>query len=161
MMKQLRFTLTLLVLSLFALPMGAQTIQTSTTLSAAVTSTAATTITVASATGISRNSTSLFFPISGEVMSVNGVSGTIISVSRGANGTRAYTLANSATVLVLQTGSTVDYDPGGSCTRGQGLARFSPVVNTVTGNVWVCTSGTWAGTNLRPFVFNSFPAFTQ
>src|SRR5690242_16907851 len=107
--------LTLLAaLFLFAGSASAQTYLSSTTLGAAVTSTNANTVTVASATGITANTISLY--VDNEMMAVTRVSGTQISVQRGANGSVAQTHASGATVVIVPVPATVSADLVGSCT---------------------------------------------
>lgn len=148
------------IMGLLALPAQAQTILTQGTVSTAVTSTTTTTVIVSSATGLAVNTTSLFFPITGEIMSVNSISGTTVGVTRGANGTVPQLLAASAVFIIAQTGSVVGYEPGGACTRGQGIARFSPVISSRSGNIYVCRSSIWQGTNTRLITYNSTAPFS-
>lgn len=139
-----------------------QTYATNTTLSAAVTSASATTIRVTSATGFTVGYT---LYLDGEAMSINAVSGTTITVFRGAFGTMAGTHANGATVIVGPPSmfSTMD-PPMGSCTPGN-YANL-PLVNIITGDVWICryvasspmggaTNRIWTATNARNKTYNS------
>lgn len=145
--------------SAWAALLGAQTVMTATTLSAAVDATQQT-ITVASATTFA---TGAKVWIDQEQMTVISVSGTVITVRRGSEGTAARGHANAETVLVGTETATVvwfyGYDPnvGQSCTRGTGQARNSPWINTRTGVVWNCLGSTslWNGTHTAPITYNS------
>lgn len=136
----------------FALPATAQTVLTTTTLGAAIngypTNPAQRTVTVASATGITAGTTGLFLPGTGEYMAVTNVSGLVISVIRGSDGTRAWPAPTSSTVFITQSGSTTKYTPYGACTRGTGLATFQPIINTRTADLAICSLvGAWRVTN--------------
>jgi hypothetical protein len=131
-------SLSLIVVAL-ALSVGAsaQTALTQTTLSAAVNS-STTRITVASATGITANSTLLY--VDNEALFVNSVAGTTIGVQRGASGTKAFAHISGAGVLAGPPNAFVSFDPSGACTNGAGLFLYSPVVNVNTGNQWLCST---------------------
>lgn len=159
-----------LIGSLFAVPTEAQTILNTTTLAAAIDA-SQTTITVASTSNITvastANATGLFVPLTGEYMSVISVpvSGTV-QVRRGVSPTRPYLAPTSSVVIIVTSpAALVDYTPGGACTRGSGIARYSPLIDLKTGDVWVCRSITgnspqWQSANLRPFTAGSTPPFT-
>lgn len=132
----------------------AQTALTQTTLSNAITSNQ-TTIQVASATGINAPqpfggpsqtpgiSTELV--VDGEAMVVRAVSGTLITVQRGASGSIATAHNSGAIVWAQNPTAFVSFDQAGSCTAGQ---TFSPTIaiNTPFRNVvhyWNCISSTW------------------
>lgn len=139
-----------------SLPCFAQTAQTSTTLSAAITSTSATTISLTSVSGIScpvNQSCSQIF-VDRELMqviSVNTAANTV-QVVRGAEGTRAfYHLA----------GSTVYYGPGnnfsanyewGACSPTSEL--YLPHIDYVTGDIFDCrvASGTPTSTSTAQWI---------
>ena len=152
--------LALLVVVLWAMPTQAQTVLSQTTLAAAINGfpgDAQRTVTVASATGITANTTALFIPTTGEYMTVTAVSGVVISVIRGSGGTRTWPAANAAVVVVVPPAATVQYTPTGTCTRGEGLAQYQPVINTRTGDVSVCMlTGLWNTTNAVVYTPNSF-----
>jgi len=120
-------------------------IVTATKLSVAVTSTSTTTFTVASATGITANTTVLYIEDGtggpGEAVFVNSVSGTQIGVTRGYNGTLANTHLAGTVVLVGAAGGGpfVNVEPSGSCVAAN---SFTPTVNIFTGNQWICSSVT-------------------
>ena len=161
-MKNLK---TLLIALLFLAPaLNAQTIVTWTTLGAAVDTMPGSTnfapavragqqtfVKVASTTGITAPSTSdntkdTTLVIDQEWMRVLAVNTTtlIVTVQRGASGTRAASHANSATVAVLQTSLTTYFrNPAqGACTRGNEpmLPRIDPVTSIVSdcnNNQWV------------------------
>ncbi len=128
-----------------------QTALTQTTLSTAVTTTSQTTLQVASATGINAPqpfqtsgmagvSTQLY--IDDEMLAVERVQGTLLTVQRGINGTRARTHASGANVFIVQmqtqTQAAIAYSLGGSCTPGVGLAAFSPVIDYYDAQTYQC-----------------------
>lgn len=135
-----------------------QTYITSTTLAAAVTSPSTDTISVASATGVSAGRV---IYVDREAMTVVSVSGTSVRVFRGAFGTVAGTHGNGATVLVGVPAQFVSVDPApGSCTASD--YPNLPLVNVITGNVWLCrytgpaqTYTRWAATNSTLITYNS------
>lgn len=143
------------LLSLCWEPLAAFTQLTSTTLSAAVTSESAQTITVTSATGIAVNTTALF--VDWEYMTVRGVSGTTITVTRGAAGTRAAQHISGATVVIGNPNAFVSVDPAGKCLIANVL--YQPVINIRNGNWWLCRGATasaqWQATNVVNIVYNS------
>lgn len=160
MYTRLRTALTLLLVLILGIgALQAQTVLSNTTLSVAITGfpdAAGNTVRVASATGITANTTGLFVVTTGEYMPVTAVSGTTLTVVRGGDGTRAWPAATSAVVLVVPAAATVQFNPVGPCTRGSGLARYQPVINTRTGDVSICRlAGTWATTNATVFTPNS------
>lgn len=127
----------------------AQTIiLTPTTLSAAIGDSKAHTMVVTSATGFVANTTVAV--IDREMVAVEAVSGTTITIRRGASGTVATTHANSALVFVGSpvafapaTTTRVDQsgNPAGSCTRGSLL--YLPVINLRTATISDCIGGQW------------------
>lgn len=123
----------LLTLATFA---SGQTALTSTTLSAAVSSSSTTTIVVASATGITAGTTGLY--VDREFLDVNAVSGTTITVRRGASGTAANPHISGAVVLVGPKNLFQAYDPDGACTAASTLV--TPWVNIKNGNQWLCST---------------------
>lgn len=135
-MKKLIFCL----LFLIGLASQAQTSLTQTSLSTAVTNTFVTSVRVASATGITANQTMLY--IDGEALWPTAVSGTTISVMRGYNGTISSGHISGAMVLIGPPQAFAVVDPFGSCTNGQGVFQFSPVVNIRNGNQWLCSTVT-------------------
>lgn len=120
--------------------LSAQTAMTSTTLSAAAASSDQT-VTVASATGIIaadlKPNTYLF--IDKEAMRVKTVSGTLIGVERGAEGTRITDHASGARVWLGPPESFYTGEPAGSCTAS--AERYHPRVVITTGNVFSCMDG--------------------
>jgi hypothetical protein len=148
-----RLLITLTLLLAFAAPALAQTSITTTTLSDAMTvpTPGRQTIAVASATGITANSTFLY--IDGGVYQVNVVSGLNITVT---NTQRPMTHLTSARVYVVPIAAQIGLDPVGSCIRGTGgtFPAYSPytlMFNTSNGNIWWCGgaagSRTWRGAN--------------
>lgn len=146
------FTILCLVALAFAPPVHAQQnsiVQTS--LSAAIT-VGQTKFAIASATGVNAPSFSsglagsLLFvqdvgQRGGEVMQVQAISSTTVTVSRGLKGTKASAHASGAMVLVA---TIPDWfyttDPLGSCVLASTYA--SPYVNITNGNQWICSAKT-------------------
>lgn len=140
-MKKLILALTIACLALFGAGSAqAQATLTSTTLSAAVADTSTTTITVASATGFSVNR---LVYVDGEAMTITGVSGTVISVARGASGTKATKHASGATVYVGPQHEFIAKDLSGSCTAGSESPNVAPLINISNGTFYECISGVW------------------
>jgi hypothetical protein len=145
MNKLLKLTLVALLASVSAF---AQTAVTQTTLTAAVTSTSARTLLVASATGIvtpsplTGLSTQLY--IDDEMLDVTAVSGTLITVRRGANGTRARTHITGSNVYAAPPGlgAFIDYPLGGSCPAGSYPA--TPMIDYFDAYIFQCQGGQWA-----------------
>lgn len=133
MKKNITIVSLVLVLASFAF---GQTATTSTTLSAAVTDTSGRVITVASATNINAPSStdatkSTVLLVDGELMQVNAVNGTSITVMRGYAGSRASTHASGATVYVGVGGGAnifTLYTKRGSCTASN--ESYLPQINT-------------------------------
>lgn len=126
----------------------AQTTTTTTTLSAAITQPIGEppqrTISVASATGFTAGTTALF--VDRELMMVQAVSGTTITVRRGAGGLLS-PHANATTVYVgpVGAGPFRRYNPAGSCTATNEL--YLPQINTEDGSRWNCINSVWTLTN--------------
>lgn len=130
-----------------------QYLLTATKLSAAVTDSSKTVFSVASATGITANTTVLYVDDgtggNGEAVFVNTVNGTQIGVTRGYNGTQANLHVSGSVVLAGPPPAFVSTDPSGSCTS---TSAFTPTVNILGGtngqkggNQWICSSvsGHW------------------
>ncbi len=159
-----RILITLVALFLSAVPLSAQTYLTTTTLSNAVTSPSGDTVVLASASTAAVGG-ALY--VDREAMSIIAISGTSIRVARGQLGTSGATHASAATVIIFpvaaQQGALPAYGqsdpPNGTCTPGN--HRFLPIVNVVSGNVWLCrflTAGgvrQWAATNAVLVTYNS------
>ncbi|HLG97162.1 MAG TPA: hypothetical protein VKX49_12690 [Bryobacteraceae bacterium] len=147
-------------LSLAAASLFGQAAMTSTTLSTAVPLSQRgfnTTVFVASATGITAPSVStpqggVGSPTGGpnltvlfvdkELMRVNAVSGTTITVERGYSGTPVMAHNSGATVWVGTPSQFYNIDPFGACTAS--AVPVLPRVVYTTGNVWNCGSnGQW------------------
>lgn len=147
MMKKLSLALSLvLTLTLTAASFGQATatslILTTTKLSAAVASSSTGVFTVASATGITANTTVLFIEDgpggNSEAVFVNSVNGTQIGVTRGYNGTQARAHLSGSVVIAGPPPAFRSTDPSGSCTS---TAEYTPTVNVQgTGHQWVCSS---------------------
>jgi hypothetical protein len=160
-MKRLQNSLAklLLLLSLPALALAQLNTFTTTTLSAAVAGPSGSTppptiITVASATGISGPSLSASPPTQGtllmvdrEAMRVLSVSGTAITVQRGANGTSA---VGHLTGVIVYIGNAQWYAqdpppfvPTGSCTLSKTYAL--PKIELLSGEIFTCdATGVWS-----------------
>ena len=136
--------------------LSAQTILNETTLTNALTDVTTTTFILGSTSNVTAGTTGLFIPLTGEYMTVTTipVSGTV-TVSRGASGTRPMLAPAAARVVITQVGSVINYDPGGACTRGTGIARFSPVINLANGVMWICRTSLWRGALGRDLDENS------
>jgi hypothetical protein len=146
-------------------PTQAQTVANTVTASAAIDA-SSTRFAVSSTANITpsatANSTWLYWPQSNELMRVLSVpvSGTVV-VRRGDFHTRGMAIASAATAIIITSPlAVIDYDPAGACTRGSGLAGFSPVINPVSGTVWVCRSSLWQGTVLTTVTYGSLAPFT-
>lgn len=144
-MKTLKLAvLSLLLVLLPSLALG-QTALTATSTAAAMTATA-TSVVVASATGITVPTNSyMAIYVDKELMTVTRVSGTTVSVIRGQGGTQANAHISGAIVWVLPaTGAAFSFDPQGACT-GANAIQYTPWINQITGNLWICSSvtGKW------------------
>lgn len=148
-------TLSLVLVALLSLVCigSAQTLLTPpTTLSSALTTTYGKTLVVASATGISAPTTpggtagSMLY-IDKELLTVEAVSSTTITVIRGVSGTKAQPHASGAYVWVgpgnafgtglPETGG----PPAGSCTRTNEL--YLPKIDVASGTISDCLNGQW------------------
>lgn len=120
----------------------AQNTLTQTTLAAACGS-ADNIIQVASATGITvaQNTTATVLYIDRELMTVLAVSGTEITVARGAAGTPAAGHASGSAVFAGNPIYFIDHDPQGATAN----ALVSPLINISNGLQWLLSSitGTW------------------
>lgn len=111
-----------LALALLFVPsiVSAQTALTSSTLSAVVTNPSDQTVQVTSATSITApgtGATFVYLLVDKELMGVRAVNGTVISVSRGQNGTRATSHITGAAFFVVPPTGIVNYMPSGQCVR--------------------------------------------
>lgn len=121
------------------MPAYAQTALTQTTLSAAIDSQTRT-FPVASVTGILAGQVGI---IDGETFVVTSTSTGILQVApRGYNGTVGMPHLTGSMVLVGPSQAFLSYDPSGSCTNGQGLFIYSPIINTRSANQWLCSTVT-------------------
>lgn len=154
----------LVALVLLALSASAQTIITPTTLSSAIADSKTTYMVVASATGISAPAqpTGPQLPATdtncyiadgttgagkGELVTVRGVSGTTITIRRGAGGTVAAPHIKNALVFCSSPQNFISRDVQaeqmGSCTRGTAPADVLPKINVKTGVISDCLAGVW------------------
>lgn len=135
----------ILSLSIFfglALPVLAQSALTQTTLSAAVNS-SQTQFAIASATGVTATSTYLY--VDNELMAVNAINSTTVSVTRGYGGTVAQAHVNAAAVYVGAGNAfvvTPAPNPTGSCTRSN--LPVVPIIDTRSGAFIDCLNGKYA-----------------
>lgn len=143
--------ISLAALSVFAL--SAQTVLLPTTLSSAVSDSSGKTIVVASATNFVQFNVAY---VDHELMDIQAVNGTTITVRRGAGGTNASPHASGALVWVGTPNQffarPVPEEKAGSCTRGNELVL--PYINVNTGVISDCLGGYWVnGVNniLSPF----------
>ncbi len=147
----------LAVMALVAVSLPAQTLITNTTLSAAATATTRT-VSLTSASGTAVGS---FLYVDYELMLINGISGTTITVQRGQGGTGVQAHASAAVVLVGAGNLFRNNDPPyGKCVNADYPATSKPWVNVVSGNVWLCRFGsggvgTWQATNQAPITYGS------
>lgn len=138
-----------------AVAASAQTLPTITTLASGITSKTQQQIVVTSATGISaptgnQQPTTVLW-IEKELMPVEAVSGTTITVRRGAGGTRSVPHLSGAYVDIgppAQFSSNPNADPSGTCTRGGnatsvGNTLYLPYFNAATGVKSDCLGGVW------------------
>lgn len=118
---------------------------TQTTLAAAVTQTANRMV-VASATGISAGTVLYiqdYYAAAGELVTVQSVTGTTLVVVRGNTG-RVVAHTSGARVLIAPAPRAFyTNNPLGACTAT--AQPYTPYVNTVTGEQWICSSvtGSW------------------
>lgn len=144
----------LALLTLSSASLLAQTNQSQTTLSAAITATQ-TQFSVASATGISLNSSLL---IDNELMAVSAISSTRITVFRGLGGSVQQAHASAAKVQVLAPGTVYTVARVGPCTLGSAEAAYQPIavfVDSSTVYLQACRSGAWMATSVLPLTVNS------
>lgn len=157
-MNKLKRILVSIVALCVAIPAFAQTLPTITTLSAAITGKTQQQIVVASATNItaptSNQQPTTMLWIDKELLAVEAVSGTTITVRRGASGTRSTPHISGAYVYVgppqqFSSNPTTAGDPSGTCTRGSSSATsvgptlYLPYFNAATGNKSDCIGGVW------------------
>ena len=129
-------------------PAYAQTTLTSTTLSSAITDTSSRTITVTSATSFSANS---LLYIDQEAMVITSVSGTVISVVRGASGTKASTHPSGATIFVGVQYFFSSTGRSGSCTSTSEVVL--PVLDVSTGRIYNCIASMWVSSQAQEISF--------
>lgn len=144
---------------LVSVPLMAQSVLSSTTLSAAMSDTSSRLMTVASATGFAAPSTGaalVYAIIDREVVSVRTVNGTIIGISRGQLSTRAATHISGAIVWVGPPNAFYSNIPSGQCTRTAltyvpYIVAGGPGNGSEVGSLWDClgvtTGGQWVQTN--------------
>jgi hypothetical protein len=71
-------------------------------------------------------------------MVVTGVSGTTISVIRGAAGTAAVNHISGAIVIIGPRQAFIAYDPDGACTAAN--TAYTPTINIKNGYQWLCST---------------------
>ena len=146
--------LTMIVALLIAAPGFGQTAITTTTLSAALDGTNRT-FAVASATGIVVGD---LMVIDREAMEVVSISGTNITVVRGVAGSRADNHANSRIIYHEVPAGFIQTDLAGTCTAASEFPNFTPLINTRTGNRYVCTNSVWTLSAVDPFTIGDSEA---
>jgi hypothetical protein len=134
----------LLVLAALALtvPVHAQTPNLVQTKLAVALDSQARTFPVASVSGLVAGN---YILIDNETMPIYSVSsvGNLVTVApRGATGTSAVPHKVGTMVLSGPSQAFIAYDPSGACSNGSGLFQYSPIINTRTGNQWLCSSVT-------------------
>lgn len=156
MKTRLTLLLGVALLLVLSAPANAQTLLTNTTLSVAVADGNARTVVVASATGITApvsgdNTKDTYLYVDRELLDVRAVSGTTITVVRGANGTTAVPHAASAVVFVVPAYLSTSFNiiPQGACTRANELAL--PRIHARSGTFSDCLGGQW-----HSGVFNTY-----
>jgi hypothetical protein len=130
-------------LALSLIPADAQVYTlTQTTANNGISSSTVQQFTVASATNITANPPTMLY-VDREAMLVLAISGTTVTVTRGANTTKAVGHASGAMVLAGSPDWFSDTDPTGSCTTA--TTKTAPHLNVITGNQWLCSTitGTW------------------
>jgi hypothetical protein len=148
----------------FVQPANAQTALTETTLSAAVSTTSGKVIQVASASGIAAPSltTGLSYQIyiDTELMDVESVSGTLITVRRGAGGTRAQTHASGTTVYAgVPNQAFFQYPQWGTCTASAQLVL--PIIDYVDQYIENCVTSPITGVGQWNLVVQGTVNFPQ
>ena len=124
---------------------------TQTTLAAAITTPstgvqASTIVSVSSATGITANKSAIY--VDRELMWVLAVNGTILTVMRGASGTRATTHANASVVWIGDKNQFVSFPQTGSTTVGNNIA--DPMIDISTGIKYFAKDSVFVGDNNAP-----------
>lgn len=142
-------TLVVAALVGFAPSASAQTALTSTRLAAAVTTGAQRVFSVSSASGIAAGG---WLYVDLELVAVQSVSGTLITVRRGLGegATSGVPHANGATVYVIPAGTAagqafVQVDPSGTCVSSN--YPYLPLINTKNGLIWDCATMETPGSN--------------
>jgi hypothetical protein len=147
------------VLTLTAAPLWAQTVLTSTTLASAISDTSGLNMSVASATSFAApgtGATRVLALVDKEIVGVRTVSGTVIGITRGLNGTRATTHVSGATVWVGPPDAFQSYVPAGQCLRSSlkyvpWIVGGGPGLGVEVGSTYDClgvtSAGQWVQTN--------------
>ncbi len=151
MKKNLTFAILGVFLMVFA-GFG-QTSTTNTTLSSAINS-SQTSVTVASATGIVASSVGADFliAVNKEIMKVTAVSGTLLTVQRGAKGTGSSAHVANAVAWAGPPSVFWQTDPvrGSTCTAAN--QPYLPIVSLSSGTVWTCTNAATWGQDIVDYV---------
>lgn len=148
------------VIGLSTDPVFAQTSINTTTLATAVNSVSGTTLQVASASTLAVGQ---MLYIDRELMTITGISGTQIRVTRGMGGTASSKHASGRIVYSGAPNVFVQTSPAGACTPSDQLNY--PVINTTTAEFYNCSpTGTgaastysWKGVTFYPFSVVSWP----
>lgn len=150
-MKNLTFKslfIFLIALVVLASPAFGQTILTNTTLASALSTSSGKILTLTSATGVTAPSTSDFTKatylwVDRELLDVQQVSGTTVTVLRGLNGTVAAPHLSGAVVFVIPAFKSTNFGqrPNGSCVRSNEL--LLPRIFFPMGLIYDCLGGQW------------------
>lgn len=137
--------LSLFLAASFAFGQAANTL-TPTYLDAAITATTSQ-IPVHSATGITSGSLSsgtvgstIFFPASGEAATVRSINGTVLTVTRGVNGTIPAAHISGEAVYYGAPSLFYSTDPAGGCSISS--THVDPWINVKDNRMWTCYGGT-------------------
>lgn len=161
MMKQLlsRLSWALLIGALCIVPASAQTVLSSTTLTANIADDSVRVMAVTSATGFTApgtGSTQVLALIDREIVSVRTVNSLVIGILRGMNGTRATAHVSGSIVWVGAPRAFVASIPSGQCVRTllttvPVIVGGAPGLGAEVGTTWDClgltTAGQWVNTN--------------
>lgn len=92
-----------------------------------------------------------------ELELITAISGTVATVQRGAAGTTPASHAVTTSLLVGTPDKFQSVDPPfGACTSATDYpGNAKPWVNVTDGNIWLCRSSLWQGTNTQNLSYNS------
>lgn len=90
-----------------------------------------------------------------EAMQVISISGTTVTVQRGAYGTQAQPHAVGSVLYNGPAQHFASVEKNGACTASEQLAL--PRINVITGSVANCVDGKWRSNNLNPIAYMTLP----